>query len=304
MQASTSDTLLVARHYCAMFLRKGTVGYDDGVYYIRAENLEKIATKHLGIPVVMEHQEVTPDNINNIEVGRVVRVFVNNGFVNPLNGETVKGDGDYWCEMIITNSKAANLLDSGYGVSNHYAATVNAAINKQDPEYANVDIVAEITDGTPNHLAIVKEPRYNTAKTVTLLNSKPKSLINFSTMQKVKQAALNMISNKKINNTVDDKEAVHSNENADATHEVVETETNPSMPDYEIDGIKYSEMLNSIREHYNTLKYNAEMEEFMNGEDEIDGQMMSRHDIANMYRELQQNAIKNSNETKEAEEKE
>ena len=103
--------------------------------------------------MIINHQEVTANNVNEIEVGRVHNVWFN------------EEDGWYWCDGVITNQKAIDLIDKGWSVSCSY--NVSNYSDKGGTEN-NIKYDMEFLDGNFTHLAIVKNPRYEGADIVVV----------------------------------------------------------------------------------------------------------------------------------------
>ena len=126
-----------------------------GNVLITKESLDKFVKTLEGRPVIIQHQTVTNENVKDLEVGRVHNVWYNNK------------DGWYWCDGIITDDKAVNLIDNGWSVSCSY--NVLLADDKGGTEN-NIKYDMEFLDGVFTHLAIVDNPRYERANIV--FNSK------------------------------------------------------------------------------------------------------------------------------------
>lgn len=123
---------------------------------IKKESLDRFVNTLETKPVIINHQDVTVDNVNEIEVGRVHNVWYN------------KEDGWYWCDGVITNQKALDLIDKGWSVSCSY--NVSNYSDKGGTEN-NIKYDMEFLDGDFTHLAIVKNPRYEGAD-IVVVNSK------------------------------------------------------------------------------------------------------------------------------------
>lgn len=74
-------------------------------------------------------------------------------------------DGWYWCDGVITNQKALDLIDKGWSVSCSY--NVSNYSDKGGTEN-NIKYDMEFLDGNFTHLAIVKNPRYEGADIVVV----------------------------------------------------------------------------------------------------------------------------------------
>ena len=138
------------RQFKCRFLVPGLVKYDYGVCLLTKENADKFIQGFIGCPVVINHQDVTDANAKDVSVGNIFSVWFD------------EKDGYYWCNGIITDKHAIELIDKGYSVSCQYTITeysdnVTGALHNGNP-YDKV-----IEDGKPEHLAIVNNPRYEGA---------------------------------------------------------------------------------------------------------------------------------------------
>lgn len=143
------------RHFKSRFIQPGLAGYPGqfGNALIKKENLDKFIHTLRNKPVTINHK----DNIGDDDkVGEVLNVWYN------------PDDGWYWCDGIITDETAQNLIqDKKWSVSCSYDFT------KYDDEGGtenNIPYDIEFLDGEFNHLAIVDNPRYEGANIV--FNSK------------------------------------------------------------------------------------------------------------------------------------
>ena len=138
------------RPFKARFLVPGLVKYDYGVCLLTKENADKFIQEFVGCPVVIDHQDVTDENVKDIGAGDIFSVWFDDK------------DGYYWCNGIIRDKKALELINQGYSVSCQYVITeysdnTTGALHNGNP-YDKV-----IENGRPEHLAIVKNPRYEGA---------------------------------------------------------------------------------------------------------------------------------------------
>lgn len=138
------------RQFRARFLVPGLVKYDYGVCLLTKENADKFIQGFTGCPVVINHQNVTDDNVKDVAVGDIFSVWFD------------EKDGYYWCNGIIRDKEAIKLINEGYSVSCQYLITeysdnTKGALHNGNP-YDKV-----IENGKPEHLAIVNNPRYEGA---------------------------------------------------------------------------------------------------------------------------------------------
>lgn len=110
----------------------------------------------VGVPVIINHKDINKDNANDERVGVVSNVWFDDK------------DGWYWCDGVIWDETAQNLItDKGWSVSCSY--DVKLADDAGGTEN-NVPYDIEFLDGVFTHLAIVDNPRYERANIV--FNSK------------------------------------------------------------------------------------------------------------------------------------
>lgn len=104
------------------------------------------------MPVIIRHKDITENNVNDERVG-----IVNSVWYNPE-------DGWYWCDGIIWDETAINLIENnGWSVSCAYK--IKKADNRGGTEN-NIKYDMEFLDGVFEHLALVNNPRYERANIV------------------------------------------------------------------------------------------------------------------------------------------
>lgn len=138
------------RHFTSRFLQPGLVKYSFGVCLLSKETIDKFIYQFVGCPVIINHKDVTNESAKDDRMGVVSRVWFD------------QMDGWYWCEGIIFEEQAISLIEDGYNVSCQYEITeysnnTTKALHNGNP-YDKV-----ILNGKPEHLAIVKTPRYEAA---------------------------------------------------------------------------------------------------------------------------------------------
>lgn len=138
------------RQFKARFLTPGLVKYDYGVCLLTKENADKFIQGFVGCPVIIGHQDVTDENIKEIGRGNIFSVWFE------------EKDGEFWCDGIVAGDDAIELINRGYSVSCQYQITeymdnVDGNLHNGNP-YDKL-----ILNGRPEHLAIVDNPRYESA---------------------------------------------------------------------------------------------------------------------------------------------
>lgn len=139
------------RRFESRFLQAGLVKYSFGVCLLSKEVIDRFAYKFVGCPVIIDHKDITDKNAKDERVGVISKVWFN------------EFDGWFWCEGVVFDDEAISLIkDKGYNVScqyniDDYTENTANALHNGNP----YDIT--ILDGSPEHLAIVKNPRYEEA---------------------------------------------------------------------------------------------------------------------------------------------
>ena len=146
------------RKFKSRFLTPGVAGYPGqfGNVLIKKESFDKFINTMVGVPVIINHKDINKDNADDERVGVVSNVWFDDK------------DGWYWCDGVIWNETAQNLItDKGWSVSCSY--NVKLADDAGGTEN-NIPYDIEFLDGVFTHLAIVDNPRYERANIV--FNSK------------------------------------------------------------------------------------------------------------------------------------
>lgn len=171
------------------FLTAGLVDYsdvDDGKYLLRKEAIDRMLPTLEGRPLVIGHQKIDPDHIDDVAVG-----YITKGYWNP---ET----GSFDCDVLVKDPEILN--PSKNAVSCAYVATEFG----EGGRYSGIDYDAEILNGEFTHIALVDNPRYNDAK--ILVNG-------------LKKGA-NMMIKRFFSNADDEKKAEDKKENEEETKEL------------------------------------------------------------------------------------
>ena len=153
-----TDDLGRGRKFKARFIQPGIAGYPGqfGNALIRKETLDKFINTMIGVPVIINHQDVTKDNADEVRRGIVSDVWYN----PEINW--------FECAGVIWDETAQNLItEKGWSVSCSY--DVKLADDAGGTEN-NIPYDIEFLDGVFTHLAIVDNPRYERANIV--FNSK------------------------------------------------------------------------------------------------------------------------------------
>ena len=154
-----SEKMVIGKVIRMSCMRKGLCAYSDETILVGQEALARLASTSLGIPVVIDHppELITDETITNLEVvGRVSKMEYDQF-------------SDTWIsEFVLDNQKGIDLLQSGWGVSTAWFGEKYASGGTLN----NVPYDRELVEGRYEHLAIVKNPRYEMANDPIFLNSK------------------------------------------------------------------------------------------------------------------------------------
>lgn len=154
IQLGDTDDSGKGRHFKSRFIQPGVAGYPGqfGNVLITKESLDKFINTMVGVPVIINHKDLNTDNVDDERVGVVNSVWYD------------EKDGWFWCDGIIWNETAQNLItDKNWSVSCSY--DVKTA-NDEGGSENNIKYDIEFLDGVFTHLALVNNPRYERANIV------------------------------------------------------------------------------------------------------------------------------------------
>lgn len=250
---------LKAQTYKARFLEKGVVKYKEELVLIKPENLMKIAQDFKGAHVIIDHQDINENNIEEI-VG-----YINNVWFN-------EEDGWAWCDFTVNNAEAINLINNGYSVSCAYIPEYT-----QGGSYHNIPYEREIIGGEAIHLAIVESPRYEDA--LIIKNSIKKKVMNIFKLKKEEKVenSVNEIELESLENSIFEIEGeqvplsnmVEAYKNSKEEEKKEEEKKMNADDEVEVDGemVKVSELASAYKAAKKAAK-NAEEEEKKKAEEE------------------------------------
>lgn len=140
------------RHFKSRFIKDGLVKIEGhGIVLIKKETLDSSLSSMIGTPVIIKHQKVTDENVDELRVGIISDAYFN------------EPDGWYYCEGVIWDKKAQDLINKGWSVSCSYDFL---AYNDEGGEENNIKYDKEFTKLNFVHLALVNNPRYERANIV------------------------------------------------------------------------------------------------------------------------------------------
>ena len=156
IQIGDIDDTGKGRHFVSRFIKDGLVKIEGhGIVLLKKETLDASLPSMVGTPVIIQHQNVTKSNADKLRIGTISNAYFN------------EPDGWYYCEGIIWDDEAKDLIDKGWSVSCSYDFL---AYNDEGGEENNIHYDKEFTQLNFTHLAIVDNPRYERANIV--FNSK------------------------------------------------------------------------------------------------------------------------------------
>lgn len=149
-----------AKTYVATgFIEKGVCTYKEERIYLSQETLQKAMPTMKGRPNVIQHQKVTPENMQELAVGYTSSEGI-------FNTETASFDVPF----LIFDEEGKQKIADGWSVS---CAYIPKAFG-QGGTWHNTPYDREVTDLEFTHLALVPDPRYEDAKIYE--NSKDKNM--------------------------------------------------------------------------------------------------------------------------------
>ena len=89
-------------------MKRGIATYKDEAIFLSQDTLHRDMETLKGRPVVIKHQDVTPENMEEKAVGYVTDTFYNNEA------------GTFGCKFVIFDDEAKELIRNGYSLSTCY----------------------------------------------------------------------------------------------------------------------------------------------------------------------------------------
>jgi len=148
--------------YTCRFIEPGLVSYRDvgaGLALVTKGTLDRMLNSIIGKPVIIQHTDVTPQNMKQHAIGYVTNAYFDSS------------DGWYYCTFLVTDDEGHEYIKNGASVSCGYTVrNTNGG-----GEWHAIRYDEEITDGEYEHLALVRTPRYEDSR--ILVNSKTGRII-------------------------------------------------------------------------------------------------------------------------------
>lgn len=151
-----TEKLVIGKTVKIPCMRPGLCRYDqeNETILLSAETLAEMSKTSHGIPVIIDHQDVDSGNVEQVTVGRVADMHL-------------EDDGVWWAHFVVDTQDAVDRLQNGWGVSTGYGVLGKGPGGTLN----NVPYDAEVTEAKYLHLAIVQRPRYEMAKGPVFYNS-------------------------------------------------------------------------------------------------------------------------------------
>lgn len=135
------------RIYYARHMQPGVARYEDETILVDTDAIKQMLPSAIGKPVYIHHQDVNLENLKEEAAG-----YITEAFYNEL-------DGWGWFKIIGIDDQLHKAVDRHWSVSNAYRPTrMGSGGTKNNCSYDR-----EILGGEFTHLAIVPNPRYESA---------------------------------------------------------------------------------------------------------------------------------------------
>jgi hypothetical protein len=151
----------------ANFIEKGVCTYNDETIYLSQETLNRAMPTMKGRPVIIKHQKVTPQNMQEHAVG----------YVSSADFNTLEAGFD--CDFLVFDDEGKEVIAKDYSVSCAYKPLAFG----QGGTWHNTPYNREVTELEFTHLALVPDPRYEDAKIYE--NSKEEQIKENYNMDKI-----------------------------------------------------------------------------------------------------------------------
>lgn len=136
--------------YFGLHMMPGVAEYEgaDGEGYrifLNEATIKRMDPTFQGRPVYVQHQNAPIEDLNKVD-GWVVRSFFN------------EADGRHWAEFMVVTEKGHEAIKKGFRLSNAYHPTY---LPNSGGLWNGVEYREEVSEAAYDHLALVKNPRYD-----------------------------------------------------------------------------------------------------------------------------------------------
>lgn len=145
--------------FYGMHFYPGVAEYSDGAdgayrIFINEATMRKMDPTFAGCPIFVEHVDEVNSNLDEVKKdadGWVIESFFN------------QADGKHWVKFAVVSERGKAAIKNGYRLSNAYVPTgfANGGL------WNGVTYAKEVTGGEFEHLAIVRNPRYEESEIMT-----------------------------------------------------------------------------------------------------------------------------------------
>lgn len=258
--------------YCKHMVA-GVAGYEDENILVSLDTMKKMCKSFIGKPVYVYHVDTV--NVEEIEKA--------DGFVTECWYDA--NDGWLWAKFIAVTDALRSAIDKGWSVSNAYIPTKKG----DGGTYTNVPYKWEVLGADFTHLAIVPNPRYESAKIFTEANYKDHVATIAAELQNSKKEKRPML---KLFKTKREEITNAKDLDADTVFELENGQT-----------ATLEQMVNALK---NAKKNEDEKEEKINMDLQIEvgDEKMPLKDLINKYTNMKKNESEEDKENEDKEEKE
>lgn len=256
------------RHFVSRFIEPGAVSYGNaGMLKVTKEALDKFVQSFVGDPVIIKHQILTKDNVDEKRVGVVNSVWFD------------ANDAWFYCDGVIWDKDAIRKIENGWSVSCTYDMTESTG---ESGEWHNIHFDDELLNGVFQHLAIVPNPRYEDATII------------FNSKDREDDMLFKLFSGKKIQNSNEEEKM---DKNA-LKNKLMEHINKAVKGKGDIDGQSEEEWYKELKEMLDKLAYSESEAQKSNSDDEEE-----KGDKEEDKGDLKENKCKNNADDGKGEEK-
>jgi hypothetical protein len=148
MIKNSIGTIYYGMHFYPGLAQYNLPSGEDSKILLNESTLRRMDPTFAGRPIFVEHVDQVDKNIDEVRKeadGWVVESFFNDA------------DGKHWVKFVVVSSNAEQAIKNGFALSNAYIPK----FNNKEGVWNNIQYDNEVIDGTYEHLAIVKNPRYD-----------------------------------------------------------------------------------------------------------------------------------------------
>lgn len=248
-------------YYCRHMIA-GLAGYENETIYVGLDAIRKMCPTFQGKPVYVFHvEQVDLENIKMEAHGYVVDTFYN------------ELDGWFWSKFIVVDDAAHKAIKDGWAVSNAYIPT---EFNKGGT-LNNCPYDREIMDGQFTHLAIVPNPRYESACVMS-----PDEYKKYCAEKKSQQELLNSKEPKKGNTMF----KLFKNEKKEVSEIDAETMIEIKNDDGTTSEVSVQSMIDAVQNAKKNEDEKKEEKMNMDSEIKVGNESMTVKELANRYQKL------------------